>query len=148
MSTLASPVARAEPILSLTNIGKHFGAFTALEGVSLDLMPGDVHCLLGENGAGKSTLCNVIFGVHQPDAGAMQVNGAPYRPRNPREALAHGIAMVHQHFSLVDDASVLDNLLLGHARGWLKRQCGAARSPTYPSPRLSCRSRSRESRRP
>jgi simple sugar transport system ATP-binding protein len=127
MSTLASPVARAEPILSLTNIGKHFGAFTALEGVSLDLMPGDVHCLIGENGAGKSTLCNVIFGVHQPDAGAMQVNGAPYRPRNPREALAHGIAMVHQHFSLVDDASVLDNLLLGQARGWLNRQREAAR---------------------
>jgi simple sugar transport system ATP-binding protein len=127
MSTLASPVARAEPILSLTNIGKHFGAFTALEGVSLDLMPGDVHCLIGENGAGKSTLCNVIFGVHQPDAGAMQVNGAPYRPRNPREALAHGIAMVHQHFSLVDDASVLDNLLLGQARGWLNRQREATR---------------------
>lgn len=94
MSGLAAAAARAEPILSLTDIGKHFGSFTALEGVSLDLMPGDVHCLLGENGAGKSTLCNVIFGVHQPDAGAMHVNGTPYRPKNPREALAHGIAMV------------------------------------------------------
>ena len=111
----------AAPILSLAGIGKRFGAFQALDDVSLDLMPGDVHCLLGENGAGKSTLCNVIFGVHQPDAGTMQVDGAPYRPRNPREALAHGIAMVHQHFSLVDDASVLDNLLLGQARGWLDR---------------------------
>ncbi|MGN8109944.1 ABC transporter ATP-binding protein [Paraburkholderia sp. 22098] len=127
MSALAAAAARAEPILSLTDIGKHFGSFTALEGVSLDLMPGDVHCLLGENGAGKSTLCNVIFGVHQPDAGAMHVNGTPYRPKNPREALAHGIAMVHQHFSLVDDASVLDNLLLGQARGWLNRQREAAR---------------------
>ena len=111
----------AAPILSLAGIGKRFGAFQALDDVSLDLMPGDVHCLLGENGAGKSTLCNVIFGVHQPDAGTMQVDGAPYRPRNPREALEHGIAMVHQHFSLVDDASVLDNLLLGQARGWLDR---------------------------
>ncbi|BBU30650.1 sugar ABC transporter ATP-binding protein [Burkholderia sp. THE68] len=121
MSALPSPLPEAAPILSLHDIGKRFGTFTALDGVSLDLMPGDVHCLLGENGAGKSTLCNVIFGVHQPDSGAMRVNGAPYRPRNPREALAHGIAMVHQHFSLVDDASVLDNLLLGQARGWLNR---------------------------
>jgi simple sugar transport system ATP-binding protein len=121
-SPLPSPSHDSAPILSLEGIGKRFGTFTALEGVSLDLMPGDVHCLLGENGAGKSTLCNVIFGVHQPDAGTMRVNGAAYRPRNPREALAHGIAMVHQHFSLVDDASVLDNLLLGQARGWLNRQ--------------------------
>ncbi|SAK82089.1 ABC transporter [Caballeronia temeraria] len=129
MSTLPSPSAGGdvEPILSLSGIGKRFGAFVALDDVSLDLAPGDVHCLLGENGAGKSTLCNVIFGVHQPDSGAMKVNGAPYRPRNPREALARGIAMVHQHFSLVDDASVLDNLLLGRARGWLNRQREAGR---------------------
>jgi general nucleoside transport system ATP-binding protein len=127
MSTLPSPSPDAAPILSLDGIGKRFGTFTALESVSLDLMPGEVHCLLGENGAGKSTLCNVIFGVHQPDAGAMRVHGAPYRPRNPREALAHGIAMVHQHFSLVDDASVLDNLLLGQARGWLDREREAQR---------------------
>ncbi|MDR5828028.1 ABC transporter ATP-binding protein [Caballeronia sp. LP006] len=127
MSTLASPSADSSPILSLQGIGKRFGAFTALDDVSLDLFPGDVHCLLGENGAGKSTLCNVIFGVHQPDAGAMRVNGAPYRPRNPREALANGIAMVHQHFSLVDDATVLDNLLLGQARGWLDRPAEATR---------------------
>ncbi|MCC8397507.1 ABC transporter ATP-binding protein [Paraburkholderia sp. MMS20-SJTR3] len=127
MSTLPSVSPDAAPILALDGIGKRFGTFTALEGVSLELMPGDVHCLLGENGAGKSTLCNVIFGVHQPDAGAMRVNGIPYRPRNPREALAHGIAMVHQHFSLVDDASVLDNLLLGQARGWLNREREARR---------------------
>ncbi|MDE1179113.1 ABC transporter ATP-binding protein [Paraburkholderia sp.] len=126
-SAHAAPRADAAPILSLTGIGKRFGTFQALDDVSLDLMPGDVHCLLGENGAGKSTLCNVIFGVHQPDAGSMRVDGAPYQPRNPREALTHGIAMVHQHFSLVDDATVLDNLLLGQARGWLDRTAHAKR---------------------
>ncbi|PXW28372.1 ABC transporter ATP-binding protein [Paraburkholderia caballeronis] len=130
MNAPAAAAPRAAPILSLAGIGKRFGSFVALDGVSLDLLPGDVHCLLGENGAGKSTLCNVIFGVHQPDAGAMQVDGAPYRPRNPRDALDHGIAMVHQHFSLVDDATVLDNLLLGQARGWLDRAAHARRVRT------------------
>ena len=114
-------------VLRLAGIGKHFGAFHALTDVSLDLIRGEVHCLLGENGAGKSTLCNVIFGVHRPDAGTMLLDDAPYQPRSPRDALAHGIAMVHQHFSLVDDVTVLDNLLLGQARGWLKRTDEAAR---------------------
>src|ERR1700712_4347407 len=100
------------PVLRMHGIGKHFGAFHALTDVSLDLVAGEVHCLLGENGAGKSTLCNVMFGVHQPDAGGMLIDGVPYRPRSPRDALAHGIAMVHQHFSLVEDVTVLDNLLL------------------------------------
>lgn len=125
MNAVVSPA--PVPVLSLEGIGKRFGAFQALDDVSLDLMAGDVHCLLGENGAGKSTLCNVIFGVHQPDAGAMRMNGAAYRPRNPREAIEHGIAMVHQHFSLVDDASVLDNLLLGQARGRIDRAREARR---------------------
>ena len=101
--------------------------FHALTDVSLELRAGEVHCLLGENGAGKSTLCNVMFGVHQPDAGTMWLDGAPYRPQSPRDALTHGIAMVHQHFSLVEDVSVLDNLLLGQARGWLDRKREAQR---------------------
>ncbi|WP_310632359.1 ATP-binding cassette domain-containing protein, partial [Paraburkholderia sp.] len=125
MNAVVSPA--PAPVLSLEGIGKRFGAFQALDEVSIDLMAGDVHCLLGENGAGKSTLCNVIFGVHQPDAGAMRMNGVTYRPRNPREAIEHGIAMVHQHFSLVDDASVLDNLLLGQARGRIDRAREAQR---------------------
>jgi ABC-type uncharacterized transport system ATPase subunit len=115
------------PVLRMHGIGKHFGAFHALTDVSLDLIAGEVHCLLGENGAGKSTLCNVMFGVHQPDTGGMLIDGAPYRPRSPRDALAHGIAMVHQHFSLVGDVTVLDNLLLGRSRGWLDRAKEAQR---------------------
>ncbi|MFM0736041.1 ABC transporter ATP-binding protein [Paraburkholderia xenovorans] len=116
----------ATAVLRMEGIGKRFGAFQALHDVSLDLFAGEVHCLLGENGAGKSTLCNVMFGVHQPDAGTMWLDGAPYRPHSPRDALAHGIAMVHQHFSLVEDVSVLDNLLLGRSHGWLNRKREAA----------------------
>ncbi|MDB5858110.1 MAG: transporter ATP-binding protein, partial [Ramlibacter sp.] len=70
------------------------------------------------------------FGVHKPDAGEMTLNGAPYRPRSPADALSHGIAMVHQHFSLVPDLTVVDNLLLGQARGVLDRKAGAARLAT------------------
>jgi simple sugar transport system ATP-binding protein len=114
-------------VLRMDGIGKRFGQFHALTDVSLELRAGEVHCLLGENGAGKSTLCNVMFGVHQPDAGTMWLDGAPYRPQSPRDALTHGIAMVHQHFSLVEDVSVLDNLLLGQARGWLDRKREAQR---------------------
>lgn len=114
-------------VLRMEGIVKRFGAFQALSDVSLELFAGEVHCLLGENGAGKSTLCNVMFGVHQPDAGSMWLDGAPYEPHSPRDALTHGIAMVHQHFSLVEDVSVLDNLLLGQVRGWLDRKREAQR---------------------
>lgn len=115
------------PRLALDGLTRRFGAFTALDGVSLDLRAGEVHCLLGENGAGKSTLCNLVFGVHAPDAGGMRIDGRPYRPTGPRDALAAGIAMVHQHFSLVDELSVVDNLMLGRVRGVLDRGAWARR---------------------
>ena len=100
----------AEPLLALTGVTKRFGALVALADASLDIMPGEVHCILGENGAGKSTLCNLIFGVHVPDAGAMRFRGETYRPSGPSDALSNGIAMVHQHFSLVHDMTVVDNV--------------------------------------
>ncbi|MBE7942035.1 MULTISPECIES: ABC transporter ATP-binding protein [Ramlibacter] len=124
---IAVPPPRVQPLLALQGLGKRFGALQALQDASLEIMPGEIHCLLGENGAGKSTLCNLVFGVHSPDAGRMLLDGAPYAPRSPADALAHGIAMVHQHFSLVPDLSVVDNLLLGQARGRLDRKAGAAR---------------------
>ncbi|MGQ7934771.1 ABC transporter ATP-binding protein [Paraburkholderia sp. D1E] len=126
-TTPANNHAPRAAVLRMDGIGKRFGQFQALSDVSLELFAGEVHCLLGENGAGKSTLCNVMFGVYQPDAGAMWLDGAPYQPHSPRDALAHGIAMVHQHFSLVEDVSVLDNLLLGQVRGWLNRKREAQR---------------------
>ena len=120
----------AAPLLRVEGLSKRFGSLQALQDVSLDLWPGEVHCLLGENGAGKSTLCNLVFGVHAPDAGSMSFDGQPWRPRSPAEALSRGIAMVHQHFSLVPDLSVVDNLLLGQASGVLDRKAWAAKLDT------------------
>ncbi|HEX7789870.1 MAG TPA: ABC transporter ATP-binding protein [Afipia sp.] len=111
-----------EPLLSLQAITKRFGSFTALSDVSIDIRAGEIHCILGENGAGKSTLCNLVFGVHRPDEGAMHYRGAPFQPAGPADSLAQGIAMVHQHFSLVPDMTVVDNVLLGRERGVLNRR--------------------------
>ncbi|MDN4591364.1 ABC transporter ATP-binding protein [Xenophilus aerolatus] len=122
-----APAPAAPPLLRLDGLSKRFGTLQALQDVSLELHPGEIHCLLGENGAGKSTLCNLVFGVHAPDTGQMTLAGAAFSPRSPADALSHGIAMVHQHFSLVPDMTVLDNLLLGQARGVLDRKSGAAR---------------------
>lgn len=119
--TSASAETKVEPLLSLSAMTKRFGSFTALSDVSLDIRPGEIHCILGENGAGKSTLCNLIFGVHRPDQGSMRYRGAPFEPVGPADSLAQGVAMVHQHFSLVSDMSVVDNVLLGREKGVLKR---------------------------
>ena len=113
--------AAAPPLLRLAQVSKRFGALQVLSDVSIDIGAGEVHCLLGENGAGKSTLCNVVFGIHQPDGGELWLGGQPYRPQGPADALAKRVAMVHQHFSLVNDLTVVDNLLLGQARGVLRR---------------------------
>jgi simple sugar transport system ATP-binding protein len=108
-------------LLSLRELAKSFGQVRALDDISIEFAAGEVHCLLGENGAGKSTLCNLIFGLHRPDRGDMLLSGAPYRPDGPSDALRSGIAMVHQHFSLVPNLTVLDNLILGQERGVLRR---------------------------
>jgi simple sugar transport system ATP-binding protein len=99
----------------------------ALSDASLDIMPGEVHCILGENGAGKSTLCNLIFGVHVPDEGTMRFHGESYRPAGPSDALTSGIAMVHQHFSLVHDMTVVDNVILGQQSGFVNTKAWAQR---------------------
>lgn len=123
MHMTSDPAATAaEPLLSLRAVSKRFGSFAALTDVSLDIRAGEIHCILGENGAGKSTLCNLIFGVHQPDGGTMRYRGAAFQPSGPASSLAQGIAMVHQHFSLVPDVTVVDNVLLGRGRGVLNRR--------------------------
>jgi general nucleoside transport system ATP-binding protein len=122
MSMISASAETVEPLLSLSAITKRFGSFTALSGVSLDIRPGEIHCILGENGAGKSTLCNLIFGVYRPDGGTMRYHGEPFEPSGPADSLAQGIAMVHQHFSLVSDMSVVDNVLLGREKGVLNRK--------------------------
>ena len=114
-------LAATQPLLALHGMSKRFGSLQALAEVSVEIEPGEIHCLLGENGAGKSTLCNLVFGVYQPDAGEMRLAGRPHHPLGPAQALADGIAMVHQHFSLVPDMAVVENLMLGQARGILRR---------------------------
>ena len=107
-----------EPVLRLQGITKRFGALTANDAISLQLLRGEVLALLGENGTGKSTLMSVLFGHYVADAGSIEVDGRPLPPGQPRAALAAGIGMVHQHFTLADNLSVLDNVLLGREPLW------------------------------
>ncbi|OZD62662.1 sugar ABC transporter [Rhodococcus sp. 06-1059B-a] len=104
-------------MLTLNAIGKRYGDVDALTDVSMTVAPGTVHCILGENGAGKSTLCNIVFGTTAPSTGTMALQNQPYVPASPADAIASGIAMVHQHFSLVNTMTVRENLVLGH-RGY------------------------------
>jgi len=106
-------VTDAAPALALEHVAKHFGRVTALADASLTLSPGSVHALLGENGAGKTTLMRVAYGMEQPDAGVLRVNGVTRRFRSPADAIAAGIGMVHQHFTLVPAMTVAENIALG-----------------------------------
>ncbi|MGE8364549.1 ABC transporter ATP-binding protein [Cupriavidus sp.] len=106
------------PILRLSNITKRFGQLTANDDISLELRRGEVLALLGENGAGKSTLVSILFGHYVADAGTVEVDGQLLPPGQPRAALAAGIGMVHQHFTLADNLSVLDNIMLGTQPLW------------------------------
>jgi len=100
-------------ILQLEDISKFFGPVIALNGVTLRLKPGEVHCLLGDNGAGKSTLIKILAGVHCADGGEYRVDGAPVRFKSPREALDTGIATVYQDLALVPLISVARNFFMG-----------------------------------
>ncbi len=100
-------------VLRLDRITKRFGALLANDAVSLTLRRGEVIALLGENGVGKTTLMNVLFGHYVADSGRVEVMGAELPPGNPRAALAAGVGMVHQHFTLADNLSVIDNIRLG-----------------------------------
>jgi ABC-type uncharacterized transport system ATPase subunit len=99
--------------LRLRGITKRFGDLVANYSIDLDISPGEIHCLLGENGAGKTTLMNVLYGLLQPDEGTISIDGVEHVPANPREAIAAGIGMVHQHFMLIDVFTVAENLILG-----------------------------------
>jgi ABC-type branched-subunit amino acid transport system ATPase component len=92
-----------------------FGATQALDDVSLDLLPGEIHALVGENGAGKSTLVKILAGVHQPDAGSIHLDGELAELRGPDHARSLGIAVVHQEPRLFPDLSVAENVYIGHA---------------------------------
>ncbi len=119
----------ASPALELRGIDKRFGAVHANRGVSLSVAKGSIHGLIGENGAGKSTLMNIVYGFHEADAGEIWVDGRRVAIRRPKDSIAAGIGMVHQHFMLVERFSVLENVLLGSEGGpVLKRGLARARA--------------------
>ncbi len=121
----------APPLLRLRGITKRFGDLVANDGIDLDLHEGAILALLGENGAGKTTLMSILFGHYVADAGTIEIAGddgslRPLPPGSSRAALAAGIGMVHQHFTLAHNHSVLDNITLGTEPLWAWRQDRAA----------------------
>ncbi len=106
------------PRLSIRSLTKRFGALVANDDISLDVMPGKLHCLLGENGAGKSTLSSCLYGLYRQDSGEIRVDGSLVHLRSPGDAIEAGIGMVHQHFVLVPGFTVLENVTVGTGTGW------------------------------
>ena len=113
-------------VLRLAGITKRFGPLLANDAISLDLHRGEVLALLGENGAGKTTLMNILFGHYVADEGMIEAFGQVLPPGSPKAALARGIGMVHQHFTLADNLAVLDNVMLGTEPLWRARSQRAA----------------------
>lgn len=103
-----------EPIVQMKNIEKHFGPVIALAGVSVDVYPGECHCLLGDNGAGKSTFIKTMSGVHKPTKGEILFEGQPMNFATPRDAMDAGIATVHQHLAMIPLMSVSRNFFMGN----------------------------------
>jgi general nucleoside transport system ATP-binding protein len=109
----ATAAGGGEPAIELRGITKRFPGVVANSNVNLVVQRGEVHALVGENGAGKSTLMKTLYGMHQPDEGEILVGGSPVRLRTPAAAIAAGIGMVHQHFMLAENFTVLENVVLG-----------------------------------
>jgi simple sugar transport system ATP-binding protein len=103
-----------KPIIEMKDIEKHFGSVIALSGVSLDLVPGECHCLLGDNGAGKSTLIKIMSGVYKPTRGKIFFEGKPLGLHDPRDAISIGIATVYQDLAMIPLMSVARNFFMGN----------------------------------
>ncbi len=101
------------PLIEVRNVSKHFGSVIALEGVSMQVYAGEVHCLLGDNGAGKSTLIKTLSGVHKPTRGEILLDGRPVVFESPRDALDRGIATVYQDLALIPLMSITRNFFMG-----------------------------------
>ncbi|MBD8080155.1 sugar ABC transporter ATP-binding protein [Cellulosimicrobium arenosum] len=104
----------SQPLLQMQGIVKVFPGARALDGVDLEILPGEVHCLLGQNGAGKSTLIKVLAGAHQPTEGRILLDGEPIKITDPVAALGHGVATMYQELDVVDGLTVAENIFLGH----------------------------------
>lgn len=105
--------AESANIVELKNISKSFPGVIANRDISLQVARATIHAIVGENGAGKSTLMKILYGLHQPDSGTIFVNGSVTQFKSPSEAIAAGVGMVHQHFMLADNLTVLENIILG-----------------------------------
>ena len=109
-----------QPIIEMTSITKSFGPVTANADCNLTIEQGEIHCLLGENGAGKTTLMNILFGMYHADSGTIRIKGEVCDIRSTGDAFRHGLGMVHQHFMLVSNMTVLQNIILGQEIGRFK----------------------------
>ena len=140
----------APPAIELIGVDKSFGPVHANKNVNLRVERGVIHGIVGENGAGKSTLMSILYGFYEADAGEIRVNGEPVRIRSSREAISHGIGMVHQHFMLVPPLSVLENVMLGAEGGAAARRAArrrSARKLAHLGQGICARGRSRRHRR-
>jgi ABC-type uncharacterized transport system ATPase subunit len=115
-----------EPVkaIEMKDITKAFGAIMANEDVDLTVFNGEIHALLGENGAGKSTLMNILSGIYRQDKGTVSIYGEEVDFTSPKDSIALGIGMIHQHFKLVDVMTAKENVLLGKRKGMLSKQSG------------------------
>lgn len=120
-----SPIASREPVVELRGISKRFARVLANDNVSLRLQAGEIHAVLGENGAGKTTLMNILSGMYRQDSGTIRIRGQEVRIDSPAEALRQGIGTVYQHFTLVPNLSVIENVVLGMESGF-RLDLGAA----------------------
>ena len=123
----------ATPLLEMRGITKRFGELVALDGVDLVVNEGEVHALVGENGAGKTTLMNILYGLYHSDAGTIRFRGQDAPITGPRDAIALGVGMIHQHFMLVPPLTVAENVVLGDERSGMApvrstRACASSRT--------------------
>src|SRR5438034_5561489 len=134
-------------LVAARSITKHYGGITALDGVSLEVLPAEIHALVGENGAGKSTLVKIMTGAETPDAGGVLISGEEIGALTPEKARQHGVGAVYQEPSLVPTLTVLENMFLGRelrrSPGWLERarMKREAREALDQIGRASCRER-------
>ena len=114
-------------LASVREVTKRFGNLVAVDGLTFDVGPGEVHALIGGNGAGKTTAMKMLAGLLRPDAGQVMVGGSPVEFRSRRDAIRRGVGFIQQEFSLVDSLTCAENLLLGHPEyGFLLDREGAA----------------------
>src|SRR5690606_34371497 len=102
-----------EYMVKMDKISKEFSGVYALQDVDFNLLPGEVHVLLGENGAGKSTLMKILCGIYEPTKGSMMINGQPFSKLTPKEASENGIGIIYQELSVIDDLSIAENIFVG-----------------------------------